>query len=144
MDRWFFPIQRMEQRDDHGCAIACVAMVCGISYERAKQEFFPRERAETLADDKRLMMNGEQMMRVIRKLGYSCVARSGFKEHKLPSIVVFDWKTPNSGTHAVVWDPFRECFLDPGYDWPLSSKRYMQNWRRSNYASVIVTGKKKR
>lgn len=117
-------------------------MICGVTYERAKAELFPGSKS-SIIDDKRLMLTSDGMIRLARKLGYSCVARDGFKEHKLPAIVVFDWKTRNCGTHAVVWDPFRECFLDPGYDWPLSSKRYMHNWRRSNYASVIVTGKKR-
>lgn len=143
MKNWFFPIQRMEQRDDYGCGIACVAMICGVTYERCRSEFFPNKRADQIKDDRTLMVSGDQMMQVIRRFGYSCVARAGFKEHKLPAIVFFDWQTPPHGTHAVVWDPFRESFLDPGYDWPLSPARYMKNWRRSNYGSVIVTGRKR-
>lgn len=132
----------MAQGDDHGCAIACVAMICGLTYERCRAEFFPRR--TKFKDDKTMMVNADQMMRVIRRLGYSCIHVDGsFKQHKLPAIVLFDWRTVPESTHAVVWDPFRSTFLDPGYDWPMSSELYMKNWRRSNYASIVVTGRRK-
>lgn len=118
-----------------------MAIVCGVTYERAKHEFFPRRRVEDIKDNVTLQVTAQQMMAVIRRLGFSCVSRNGFKEHMCPSIVVFDWRS--GGTHAVVWDPSRGCFLDPGYDWPLAHKHYMKNWRRSGYANVVVTGKRR-
>lgn len=143
MNRWFFPIRRIEQGDDHGCAIACTAMVCGISYDRAKQEFFPHSHAEFLRDDKNLHVDHKRMMSVIRRLGYTCTFEENFMSYKLPSIVMFDWGF-SPGTHAIVWEPWRECFLDPGYDWPMNNKTYMKFFEKKKYGSVILTGRKKR
>lgn len=137
---WPFPLERIEQKDVYGCTIACVAIVCGVTYHRARNEFFPRH-VKRVRDGKELMLSAHDIMPVIRRIGYSCVAKNTFKIYKKPSIVFFDWRA--GGTHAVVWDPERECFLDPGYDWPLPEKVYMNNWHASKFASVIVTGKRR-
>jgi len=138
-----FNIVKVKQEDLHGCVIACVAMVTGITYEQARAKFHPRRKSFP-HDCMKLMKSTDEAMAVIKKLGFNCEHLNGIKKYKRPAIAFFDWPPPDSRRHAMVWDPYRQCFHDPACDddQMLSSKQYMKIWRRSGYGSIIVTGMK--
>jgi hypothetical protein len=141
MKRWYFNLTRISQLDNNGCGIASVAIVCGVTYDRARAEFFPRRRR--FKDDKSLHVDSEQMMRVIRRLGFSVVVRDSYLGTMRPSIVPIAWSpgSPNTAVHAVVWDPWAKRVLDPGWDHP-STERLKEMWKRSGYQVLTVTGRR--
>ena len=144
MNDWFFPIKKVAQEDHNGCAIACVATVCGITYERARSEFFPRRRM--FEDDESLWVGGVQMTRVIRKLGFRVVPTRNFKELECPTILAFAWSPGyrDSNCHSIVWDHVTQQFIDPD---PMavsgeSLKHYHDLWKRSGFNALAITGKR--
>lgn len=143
MKRWYFPLRRVEQGDNHGCGIACVATVCGITYERARSEFFPRR--SKFRDDESLHVAPSQMMHVIQQLGFSSLETTRFRPHQRPAIVFFAWcpERASSGIHGVVWDPFTKRLIDPGYDHDrcLPERFYLRLWKQSNFKSLVITGR---
>jgi len=140
---WLFPLKRIKQVDYNGCGIASVATVCGLTYERARAEFFPRRKR--FVDDESLHIDSDQMLSMIHRLGFKGrIVESCPERLKNPTIFIFDWSPDlGSGTHAVVWDPFKRKILDPGPDasYNRSNKFYFNLWKRSRYASCVVTGK---
>ena len=141
--RWYFPLNRVSQKDDNGCGIACVATVCGVTYARARHEFFPRRRK--FQDDKRLHVDGIAMIRAIRRLGFSATMEPTYKGADCPVILVFSWK-PYTGTdahHGVVWDPWKKHIIDVGYDYDYGHKNefYFNLWKASGYSAIHVTQK---
>ena len=150
MDRWLFPIKRVKQVDWNGCGIAAVATACGVTYERARSEFFPRR--EKFIDDRRLRVNEAQMLRVIDALGFQAKPSGAIFQHKRPAIVTFSWNPKNdpnvdtTGVHAVVWNPWQKRFIDPGTDYALDhpNSKYINLWKQSGFRAIIITGKKER
>jgi len=146
MKRWYFDIKRVMQVNNHGCGIATVATVCGVTYERARHEFFPKKRR--FRDGEDLCVDAIAMIKVINKLGFDAETVPDFRKVKdRPVIVPFSWSpyAPDYGIHSVVWDPFKKRFIDPGPDeGNFSEKEYVGFWKYFKYQSVVVTGKKKR
>lgn len=148
MKRWYFPIKRVKQADDHGCGIAATAIACGVTYARARSEFFPRRL--DFKDDESLHVGPKQIVNVIHKLGFTAKHHAGqFRHIDRPVIVPFSWLAGNEdhadAVHAVVWDPFEKRILDPGLDHErsLTNGQYFNLWRLSKYDVIIVTGKVK-
>jgi hypothetical protein len=143
MKRWYFDLKRVVQEDDHGCGIASVAIACGVTYERARAEFFPRKRV--FVDDESLHVVSDQMINVVRRLGFSCSMRDTFRGIMRPVLVPFAWHPGStySQVHCVVWDPWAKKFIDPGYDHDYNheSKFYIDLWKRSQYRVLAITGR---
>lgn len=145
MKSWYFPLVRVEQADNNGCAIAATAIVCGVTYERARATFFPRTKA--FKDDKSLHMAGPRIQGAVRRLGFSTVlSPRSFIDARVPAILVFDWEPGAEWTsrHSVVWDPFEARIIDPGSDWERHQPRsfYFNLWKKSGYAAMLVTGRR--
>lgn len=144
MKQWYFPLARVEQDDNYGCAIASVATVCGVTYGRARAEFFPKRR--DFDDNRTLCVRGHHMLRVIHKLGFKAHFHHGTYGHfRCPVLVPFAWFPPDPNwIHCVVWDPFGEEYIDPGPDHndPAPNNRYTKLWRKSNFRVIVVTGKR--
>lgn len=141
MDRWHFPLMRIAQDDDHGCGIAAVATVCGVTYERARFEFFPQR--QEFDDDESLHVGGDGMVRVVERLGFSAEWSRTYKSARCPTILFFEWQPRRSwsGRHAVVWDPFAKAYIDPGPDRWLTHD-YHNLWKRSGHSVLRVTGRR--
>jgi len=151
MDRWFFEIKRVEQGDWNGCGIGATATVCGVSYERARHEFFPRRKV--IKDDKRLWVSAQAMLKVIQRLGFTVEFR---KENPcdvdLPVVTFLSYHLPGraypgdpNACHAVVWDPFKKRFLDPGPNQEHNTNAYYAElWKNNKYDSIVLTGKRKK
>lgn len=142
MKDWYFPLRRVRQVDHHGCGIAAVAAICGVTYGRAKYEFFPNTR--DIKDDNEMCVSPSQMRRVIRQLGFS-VAVGCHRQHKRPAVVTFSWyPEPWTAIHAVVWDPFKQTYIDPSdgdHAMKRSNMYYDEMINASNYEALIVTGR---
>jgi len=143
MKRWYFDIERIQQGNHYGCGIACVATVAGVTYARARHEFFPH--VKKFKEGKHLAVSGEHMVNALRRLGFEAAIEDDFKKLKVPAIVPFKWVHLSkwSGVHAVVWNPFDRKFVDPGsdHDRGLDNLFYENKWRKSNFSVVAVTGK---
>ena len=128
-------IRRVEQLHDTGCAVACVAMVTGISYTKAALHVKGR-RSGNLAAYWSEMMSG------VRALGYTCRMGTDFRAKKLPAILMFRWFNSDD-YHCVVYDPeFGGRFFDPSAA-AMGSQFYMEHWRRNGRESLVVTGLRK-
>lgn len=141
MKDWYYPIKHVRQGDENGCAIACIAIIAGLTYERARAETFPKRR--TFRDNKSLHVDDDRMSSTFRRLGFHVNHSATFRDHKRPAVLVFEWEPgmPSSDRHAVVWDPFSERFLDPGYGPNFhNTDRYLTLWQKTGYRATIVTG----
>lgn len=142
MKSWYFPIRRVEQGDDYGCAIACVATVCGLTYDRARYEFFDRK---PVKDGPLIQITVYDMLRVVRRLGFKARTSSRLVKTRHPTIVVFKWQptVPTSLCHSVVWDPFDRRFVDPGWDdGNITNERYTSLWRDSGTRTLVISGRR--
>lgn len=143
MKRWYFDLKRVEQEDDHGCGIAAVAIACGVTYERSRAEFFPRKRM--FVDDETMHVVSDQMIKVVRRLGFSCSLQDSHRGLMRPVIVPFSWMPgcSYSSVHCVVWNPWEKRFIDPGWDHDrnLPNSYYLDLIKRSNYSVLAITGR---
>lgn len=131
-----FPKIKRLQQPPSGCAIACVAMVAGVSYDEAFLAVHDSWNAHPEASYKDIIAG-------LRKLGFSSRLATDFRrQSKRPAILVFEWRGLSRGVyHSVVWDHHSKRFVDPGYKRPLGEKFYMDHWRKSERVAVMLTGK---
>lgn len=129
-------IRRVEQRHGTGCAVAAVAMVTGVTYDKAVRAAFGRNK------DRNLELDFDQITRAVRRLGLTCRMGADFRVKKLPAILMFEWWSTGD-FHCVVWDPaFGGRFVDPGYNRTLGQDFYLEHWRRNGRESLVITGSK--
>lgn len=130
-------IRRVEQLQDTGCAVACVAMVAGVSYTRAALHVKGRRHGD-------LSAYFTEMARGLRSMGFTCRMGIDFRRTRRRAILMFEWRCCPGDYHCVVWDPsFGGRFVDPGYDRSLTHQFYIDSWRRSGSQSLIITGRKR-
>ena len=106
-------IKRVEQEDEYGCGIACVAMVTGKKYREAKKFFL---KSVFLPTDRKPLTRHYQLRRALRKLRISTEKRA-FRNWRLIenlSIVPIN-RRQDGGWHWVVFVPngARPYILDP-------------------------------
>jgi hypothetical protein len=142
MKRWFYELERIKQQDVwNGCGIAAVATACGVTYSRARFEFYP-ERKE-FDDDKSLRVDGNQMLAVVRRLGFEAIASRSFKRFKRPTVLPFKWPSYlGAGVHCVVWDPSQKKTIDPGCD-NYTTEEHIDYWRKSGYAAIVLLDRRR-
>lgn len=142
--RWYFDLVRVAQQDYfHGCGIAAVATACGVSYPRARSEFFPRRTKFT--DSAKMHVTQDQQLAVIRRLGFAAEFRDSFRLTSTPMLLSFVWSPgyEDAGCHCVVWDPVQDRIIDPGLDHDRGNDKrfYLNLWKRSGYRSIVITGR---
>jgi len=106
-------IKRIEQEDDAGCGIACVAMITGKTYRQAKRfflekVFLPRERKPHARH--------YQLRRALRKLGIANEKRVFRKWRSIENLAIVPIsRRLDGGWHWVVFVPngVRPYILDP-------------------------------
>lgn len=138
------PIKHVAQADFNGCAVACVAMACGVTYEQARRAAFPRRKV--FRDDRSLWLSDPQVVRAIERLGFRTSMARTFRRHRRPAIISFEWEPGSrSFAHSVVWDPAQRRLLEPAepdrHMHPDEELRYLDLWRRSDWAVIVVTGR---
>lgn len=134
-------LRHVKQPDYNGCAIASTAIVCGMSYRKAKKKIAPSFFDE---DCEELMLTAPEIQKAIKRFGYHAeIKTTNYTTQKSPTIYFYNnfW-----GVHTVVWDPCRQAFLDPGSvdpQPPHNNSHYLSKIKESNYAFIVVTGPKK-
>ena len=145
MERWYFPLKHVAQGDSYGCAIACVAVVAGLTYERARAEMFPRRRE--FVNGHALRADEDQIRAALDRLGFKTSTVTNLAVNRGPVIVSFAWNPERRGgcRHAVVWDPFARRFIDPGnangYVAHDEGEKFLDLWKRSGWRATVVTGR---
>lgn len=100
------------QRHANGCAVAALAMVAGISYQRSLKLLHPKRKPR---EDAATYPN--QLFRVLRNLKIK--HRILFGKHRLPELkadvhdIILAVRWPYGGLHAVIWDHTSQRILDP-------------------------------
>jgi hypothetical protein len=129
-------MKRVIQLDDDGCAVACAAIVAGVSYEKARRtsrRIFPSLRTNHL--------DADQMRRLLAEFGVRarCAPYVSLSQ-RIPAILLLKWEYMRV-YHNIVWDPRNERFIDPDPD-PLNSDAgyYVRRWRASGGASLQIIG----
>ena len=106
-------IKRVEQEDDAGCGIACVAIVTGKTYRQGKSFFLERV---FLPTDRKPHTRHYQLRRALRKLGVATEKRlfRKWREIETLSIVPINRRS-DTCWHWVVFVPNGEkpYILDP-------------------------------
>ena len=145
MDRWYFPLRAVRQPDHNGCAIACLATICGLSYERAKAEAFPRRRS--FSDNPSIRLDDRRMLAAFRRLGFRATVEPTHEGLRCPCVLYYECDPGIAGSlvHALVWDPFAERCIDPAEDdGKLSAgdqSAALDRWRRTGWSVIAVRGK---
>lgn len=114
-------MKRVIQRNEHGCGVACVAMIASVSYRRALRAVFgknppPEHSTET-----------QDIKSALRKLDVKTASRLMPFRGKRPAdlkgqAILYVNDRIDSG-HWIVWDYARQCLLDP-YEPPHKRYRY--------------------
>ncbi len=124
------------QEHDTGCAVACAAMVAGVSYKKALKAIHGTVRVSNKSATIAKMSKG------LRALGVATKKTGRFMQLKKPAIMMFEWPFWPGVHHCVVYDPSNGGrILDPsseGYD----RAYYLRQWRRSGRPTLTVTAKK--
>lgn len=129
--------------DYNGCAIACVAMVCGVSYHDARRVMFPRMRV--FKDNHTIWGSHKRVVSSIEKLKHSVKQANTYVRKTVPCILSFAWepKNPRSVCHSVVWDPWRKIMIDPSTSAGIVSHEetsdYVKLWKETNWLVLVVS-----
>ena len=110
---WKGMIRRLQQGDERGCGIACVAMITGNTY-RQTERFF-RERI-FLPRDRKPHTRHYQLRRALRELGIASEKRLFRKWRSIKNLsIVPISRRSDTGWHWVVFVPNgdRPYILDP-------------------------------
>lgn len=138
MDKWFFQMKTVPQQG-RGCALACVATVAGVTFDRAKKAAFPRDHVRRSLfgiGSASIEVNEDRVRAALRRLGWVTRPVNDFRRLSTPSIVFL--KYSSGSIHAMVWDPYIREFRDPGAGY-FHKGEIMEDWRRGHYRSVTVT-----
>lgn len=116
-------MRQVKQRHKTGCGPASLAMLTGISYQKALKLMLPKRRPRECA-----CTGIHDMLRAIEKLGLKCDV--SFKKVKLDSLkkdAMLIVSNPrhgklHTGSHALVWDSKQKRIIDP---WGWKSKIVM-------------------
>jgi ABC-type bacteriocin/lantibiotic exporter with double-glycine peptidase domain len=113
MERKTTMIRRVQQDDEKGCGIACVAMVTGRTYPQTKKYFLEQV---FLPTDRKLYTRHYQLRRALQKLRIPTEKRAfrNWRSIGILSIVPIN-RRQDSGWHWVVFVPnnTRPYILDP-------------------------------
>lgn len=136
-------INYIHQFDYDGCAVAAVAMLAGVSYDRAHDVCFPQYvNVDSINFSRELSLI--EINKALKKLKIKTIRTTQISKHwDKPFVIGFDWASGGGG-HVVVWCPVSRRFLDPGYRKTLRNDIYLRGWRRGvrttigNEAIVII------
>ena len=106
-------IRRVEQEDEQGCGIACVAMVAGKTYPQAKRFFLEHVFHPA---DKKLLTRHYQLRRVLQKLGIPSHKRLFRNWRSIEEIAIVPInRRVDVGWHWVIFVPngIRPYIIDP-------------------------------
>ena len=105
------PVRRVVQKDRDGCGVACVAMLAGVTYKRAKDVMFGNDSVSltSTAD----LYNALKIFRK-RPLGKRLIPLRTRSYRDLDANALLKIARPGkSWWHWIVWDARRKEFLDP-------------------------------
>ena len=108
-------VRRVQQRDEGGCGIACVAMVTGKTYSQTKKFFLERV---FLPTDRKPYTRHYQLRRGLRKLRIATEKRAFRKWRSIESLSIVPInRRQDGGWHWVVFVPngARPYILDPAF-----------------------------
>ena len=114
-------IKRIEQEDEAGCGIACVAMITGRTYRQTKMFFLERV---FLPKERKPHARHYQLRRALRKLRIASEKRLFRKWRSIESLSIVPInRRSDTGWHWVVFVPngVRPYILDPA---PGKGRRY--------------------
>lgn len=120
----------VRQKHKYGCAIAAIAMLTGVGYDRVMQ-------FKTKSGNDYKVTTFNQLIRILNKFKVKYVFSQrkiqllNLKHNALISVNI----TPDI-RHAVVWDATRKRILDPFPIRPYLTKKYVQN--NMNYVIKII------
>lgn len=128
-------IRRVKQPVSTGCAVACVAMVAGVSFDKAARAVKRRTTGDLCA-------SFAEMMQALRHMGFTCRMGSDFRARGQRAILMFEWDWAPEVYHCLVWDPaFGGRLVEPdGLISKMDYDYYWRLWRRSGREALVVTG----
>lgn len=110
---------RYVKQQSEGCAIASVAMLADVPFEKAVKRFYPKRKPYDYFIEP---VSNNQVLRVMRSFGlkfkqYSVDWKKNkiFRMPKNPSLFTVDWEDYPNLVHCAVWDPSTKKFLDPAF-----------------------------
>jgi hypothetical protein len=105
-----WPIRRVFQKHDHGCGIACVAMLAGCSYDEARVAIFGDTAIDaTSLEDLQLALSYFGLQPADRAIPFW---EARYNQLSQPALLITN-PDQHGNWHATVWDPGRRRILDP-------------------------------
>lgn len=132
-------IRRVEQKHVHGCAVAAIASVVGVSYEAVMRKAFGPYHYRVYNPG----LYTTNIIKLIRSFGLK-VRKTNSLNKKLPAILMLNLRDGIGGDlfHCVVWDPaFGGRFVDPGWSEPEDRKYYYRTWNQGKRETLVITGR---
>jgi ABC-type bacteriocin/lantibiotic exporter with double-glycine peptidase domain len=99
----------IKQRHTNGCGVAALAMVTGISYDRALKLIDPKRKSGTKYPGTSL----EQALKTFTKMGIKYQIHFDTKLKDIKNNAYVSASLPCGCRHAVVWDAENKKILDP-------------------------------
>lgn len=123
-----YVMQHIKQRFRTDCFPTCIAMIAGITHEKAIKIVHPRR--------KRGSRYGTNLITGCKALKKLKIRHNWFmpwgekvklKDIKNPAIICVKFPEHTTYSHVVVWDPNNNKILDPGMDKPYCRAKYEKN-----------------
>ena len=131
-------MRHLRQRYRSDCFPTCVAMIAGLSHEKALKAVHPKhKKGERYSTS---IFQGAAALKRL-KLRFKPSFAPMFDDVKLSdikhvAIIKINWRSQERWRknkkrfgHVVVWDPKTQMIYDPGYDRPLPRSLYERNMR---------------
>lgn len=142
-------IRHITQRYSTDCTVTCVAMVAGVSWQRAVSATFGQRRARQKVSHDDMCIDFVQARDALKRLGVRCRLNvelalgytldsfRGPLRLRRPAILMFEWGRTRE-FHCVVYDPTSGGrFLDPGGD-DEGRRFYINEWHRNSCEALVV------
>lgn len=123
-------MQHIKQRFGTYCFPTCIAMIAGISHEKAIKVVHPRRKKHSNYATN--VIQGSKALNKLKilydwKFNFAKLfneKKLKFKDIKNPAIICIKYPEQEKYNHVVVWDPLMKKIYDPALDKPLPRRVY--------------------
>jgi ABC-type bacteriocin/lantibiotic exporter with double-glycine peptidase domain len=128
-------MRKVKQRHHNGCAIASLAMLTGISYNKSLKLIHPKRKK----NDSLFGCELEDVLRALDKLKVkhrvSFSKSDLFKPKKAMIAVLYNYTDKNKARHAVVW--INKKIIDPIEKTPYKELTVTKNYIKKRFSFII-------
>lgn len=131
-------LNRVQQRHNNGCFIACLAILLGKTYEEAFKVVYPNRDCPLDYENPNVGLSPEVSLEIIKKIGLKPKKSSltRLKSLKRTALVLLRWRDAPTLLHGIVFDASRQIFLDPSTPTFSNARAYQKHLDSIYYMNV--------